>query len=244
MATSGKKGAETDAPQKRRPAFQVAGRFFALKNFKRLFLLGRDELVALAVDVDDFDLRIVFQVLAQLGDIDVHRAGVEVVVVDPDGFQGEVALQDFVGMRAEQRKEFVFLRGELAVFVADGKQLLLGVESEFSDVVEGAFLVFLSTYATQNSLNAEHELFHREGLGDVVVGTDFEAFDDVVLLRLCRQEDDGHFGVGLADFLGQRKTVFLRHHHVEHADVELTLQEGLEACLAVGTELGHVAFGL
>ena len=44
------------------------------------------------MDVNDLDLRIVLQVLAQLGDVDVHRTGIEVVVVDPDGLQGKVAL--------------------------------------------------------------------------------------------------------------------------------------------------------
>ena len=63
-----------------------------------LLLFRGDELVAFAVDIDDFYLRIVLQVLAQLGDVDIHRAGVEIVVVNPDGLQGEVALQNLVGM--------------------------------------------------------------------------------------------------------------------------------------------------
>ena len=37
-----------------------------------LLLLGSDELVALAVYVDDFNLVVVLQVLAQLGDVNVH----------------------------------------------------------------------------------------------------------------------------------------------------------------------------
>ena len=65
-------------------------------------ILGGDKLVALSVDIDDFYLFVVLQVLAQLGDIDIHGAGIEVVVVNPDGLQGEVTLQDLVGMRAEQ----------------------------------------------------------------------------------------------------------------------------------------------
>ena len=63
-----------------------------------LLLFRGDELVAFAVDIDDFYLRIVLQVLAQLGDVDIHRAGVEIVVVNPDGLQSEVALQNLVGM--------------------------------------------------------------------------------------------------------------------------------------------------
>ena len=67
-----------------------------------LFLVRDDEFVAFAVDVDDFNLRVVLQMLAQLGDINVHRACVEIVVVNPDGLQREVTLQNLVGVAAEQ----------------------------------------------------------------------------------------------------------------------------------------------
>ena len=48
------------------------------------------------MDIDDFDLIIVLQMLTQLGDIHIHRAGVEIVIVDPNGLQGKVALQDLI----------------------------------------------------------------------------------------------------------------------------------------------------
>ena len=37
-----------------------------------LLFLGCDEFVSLAMDVDDFNLAVGLQVLAQLGDIDIH----------------------------------------------------------------------------------------------------------------------------------------------------------------------------
>ena len=67
---------------------------------------GGDELVAFAVDVDDFDCGVFTQVLAELGDVDVHAAGVEVVVVDPDCFERLVAFEDFVDVGAEEAEEF------------------------------------------------------------------------------------------------------------------------------------------
>ena len=63
-----------------------------------LIFLWRDELIALAVNIDDFNLVIILQVLAQLGDVNVHRTSVEIVVVYPDGLQSKVALQYFVRM--------------------------------------------------------------------------------------------------------------------------------------------------
>ena len=108
------------------------------RQLATLVLIGDNELIALAVDVDDLDLVVVLQVLAQLRDIDIHRPGVEVVVVDPNGLERIVALQDLVGVGAEQGQQLVLLGGELGLLLADGEQLLQGVEGEAADVVERA----------------------------------------------------------------------------------------------------------
>ena len=71
------------------------------------------ELVALSMNVDDFDAWVILQMLAQLSDINVHRTCVEVVVVNPNGLQGEVTLQDLIGMSAKKTEEITFLRGQL-----------------------------------------------------------------------------------------------------------------------------------
>ena len=53
--------------------------------WKVLFFDPKDK--AAAVEVFDFDVGIFFQKLPQLGDIDIHGAGSEVVVVLPDDLQ-------------------------------------------------------------------------------------------------------------------------------------------------------------
>ena len=57
-----------------------------------LIFFRRDQFVTFPVDVDDFDVFIVLQVFAQLGNVDIHRACVEVIVINPNGLQGKVAL--------------------------------------------------------------------------------------------------------------------------------------------------------
>ena len=42
----------------------------------------------------------------QFGDIYVHTAGVEIIVIDPNGFQREISFQDFVYMSAKQAQQF------------------------------------------------------------------------------------------------------------------------------------------
>lgn len=54
-----------------------------------LFLryVGHDETVTSAVHVVDFYFRVILEQLAELGDVNIHATGVEIVVVHPDGFQ-------------------------------------------------------------------------------------------------------------------------------------------------------------
>ena len=63
------------------------------------------------MDVDDFDRGVFFEMLAQLGDVDVHRTGIEVIVVNPDSLEGIVALEDFVDMGAQQAQQLRLLGG-------------------------------------------------------------------------------------------------------------------------------------
>ena len=147
-------------------------------------------------------------------------------------------------MSTEKAEEFGFLSGELGDFVADEEHLLLGIESEFSDLIHGYFLAFLAFHAAQDGLDTEHELFHGEGLCDVVVGTDLESFENIVLKRFSSKENDGYFGVDGTDFLREGKTVFLGHHHVENADIVLSFEESLVSGFAVDKEVGVAAFGL
>ena len=48
-----------------------------------LGIVGSDQLIASAMYVDDLDLRIIFEKFAELGDIHIHAASVEIVVVNP-----------------------------------------------------------------------------------------------------------------------------------------------------------------
>ena len=75
--------------------------------------------------------------LAQFCDVDIHRTGIEIIVINPDGLQGEVTLQDLVGVAAEQGQQFVLLGGQFTLLVTDAEQLFLRVEGELSDMIEG-----------------------------------------------------------------------------------------------------------
>ncbi len=108
----------------------------------------------------------------------------------------------------------------------------------FTYLVHGNFFSFLTLDAAQDGLDAHGELFHGEGLGDVVVGAEFEAFEDVFLERLGGEEDDGHIGVECADFLASVKPSFLGIITSSTQMSYLPFEECLVAGFAVAVEVG------
>ena len=63
---------------------------------------GAHEFVALSVDVDDFHIGVIFEETAEFGDVDVHGTCLELSLFHPDGAKGIVALQNVVGILAEE----------------------------------------------------------------------------------------------------------------------------------------------
>ena len=196
------------------------------------------------MDVDDLHIGIAREVFTEFGDVNVHRASVEVVVVDPNLFERVVALENFVHMRAEQAEEFAFLGGELLRFAILCERLLLCIEEERTDGVLRAFTVTLATYTAQDSLNAEGQFFHRERLGEVVVGTDFEAFKHIFFECFSGQEHDGHLRVGHTNLFGKSETVFFGHHHVEDAEIVFATQKFAIAFFTIAAQHGVIALCL
>ena len=68
-------------------------------------IIRSNELVAFSVDIDDFNRIVFLQMLAELGDIHIHAARIEVVVINPDSLERKVTLQNLVGMSAEQAQQ-------------------------------------------------------------------------------------------------------------------------------------------
>ena len=122
--------------------------------------------------------------------------------------------------------------------------MLLCVECEVSDAIDRALLVFLSTHTAQYSLNTEHELFHGERFGDVVVSTYLESLEDILFQLLGGEENDRHVSISLSDFLCESETVFLRHHDIKDADIILLLHESAVSGFAIRIEFSTEAFSL
>ena len=147
-------------------------------------------------------------------------------------------------MSTEKSKKLILLGCQLGLLITDGKQLLLCIEGKLTDVVHGRFLGLLATYTAKDSLYTEHQFLHRERLGDIIVSTYLEAFQNILLQSLGSKEYDWQICRLLANLLSQGKAILLRHHHIEYGNIILVLGELLEACLTVRAQCCSKALGL
>ena len=97
--------------------------------------------------------------------------------------------------------------------------------------------------AAEQSADASNQLTRREGLDEVVVGTELEADDAVLDLALGGEHDDGNVG-GLADGTAHALAGEFGQHEVEDHEVERVLLELLHGALSVADPTHDVVLAL
>lgn len=193
-----------------------------------------NQLIADAPDIHDPHVGIGLELLAQLGDENVHAAGVEETVVAPKGNQNRLSAQHVVGVLHEHSEDLGLAIGEAFDLVADLKGLLGDPEGVTTDRIKVRTLVSRDgDGAAQQRLHANDQLGHVEGLLQVVVAAQLEAGHQVVGRRAGGQEQDRDLRIHLPDRAGQGETIHPGHHHVEHENVGFGLPEGVERRRAV-----------
>src|SRR6266849_456659 len=103
------------------------------------------------------------------------------------------------------------------------------------DIGEGiAVLLFRERLRSpQNGLHASEQFSDREGLGDVVIGAEFETHNLIHFLAARREHDDRNRGALRLQLLAHIQSAHAWHHHVEHHQVWGILQGQLEPFHAV-----------
>lgn len=109
------------------------------------------------------------------------------------------------------------------------------------DVSDGQQLGSLRFGDAQPRTDTGDELLGLERLRHIVVGTGFEAEDDIDGVGLRREHDDRHRG-DLADLPADFESVLAGKHQVEEHKVRVDLLEFFEGLVAGGTEEGLEAF--
>ena len=116
------------------------------------------------------------------------------------------------------------------------------VEGEVADFKDVLVWAFLGEGAAHGGVETSEELFHAEGLGDVIVGADFKTAEFVLFEVFGSEEDDGNVFVDLTDFLGDGEAVFLRHHDIEDAGIDVLVVEKGKSLVAVLSPYDGVTF--
>ena len=111
------------------------------------FTFDTQKQVLLIGDIDNFDGGVVLKVLAQLGDIYVHRAGVEVVIVNPDGLERVVAFICILDVMMP-KKDGLTLAQEIRTVNSEIPIIFLTAKSLKDDILEG-FKIGADDYITK-----------------------------------------------------------------------------------------------
>ena len=170
--------------------------------------------------------------MAQFGDEDVQASLVEEGVIAPEVEEDVAHVHHTVAVLAEAAQYFGLTVRQflLAAFVKE--ELAPDVELVTANRVEGGDFHFgccVGTGTAHQCLDAYDEFLHAEWFLQVVVGTQFEAFDNVVYGRAGSEENDRRTAVALPDAAYHFETVHAGHHDVGYHYVGMKFEKEAQA---------------
>src|SRR6266852_4643700 len=138
-------------------------------------------------------LRNWFEFLANPHNVSVHRARGRKILIAPDIVEQPVAAHRLPGMTQKMLQQLKLLTRKLHRLTTT--QDLVAAQVHV-DIAEGiAVLLFRERLCpSQNGLHASEQFSDREGLGDVVIGSEFETHNLIHFLAARRKHDDGNRG--------------------------------------------------
>ena len=86
-----------------------------------------------------------------------------------------------------------------------------------------------SAHTAAERLHPGQQLTDAERLGHIVIGTDGQAADLILLLPLGAQDDNADLLIGAADGLAEREAIHARQHHVQNGRIAAGLLSPAEA---------------
>src|SRR5919112_4061621 len=186
--------------------------------------------------VDEFGVPgVALYLLAEVADVDVHRAFVAEFVA-PHPAQQRAAREYPAGTGGQSHQQFELGVGEVDLFTIGRHPAAGKVDPE---PVVGQFVGPLARRyrgPAHDRPDARHQLPDGERLGDVVVCPELEPHDPVYLVIAGGQHDDGHVALR-PDPPYDLRAVELGEHDVEHNQVRLERLERFQSDLAVTSDL-------
>ena len=173
----------------------------------------------------------------------VDGALVALEVVPEDLLHELHARVDAAGIAGEGRKQLELGGGQVDLLPLDHDLVSRDVNHEVTEVEHLELRLGLGVSAAEQGAHAGDELARREGLDEVVVGTQLEADDAILDLALGGEHDDGHVR-GLADGAADALAGELGEHQVEDDEVERVLLELLDGALPIAHPAHDVVLSL
>src|SRR5579871_426851 len=139
----------------------------------------------------------------------------------------------------EGGEQFEFERRQLDRLSLAPQLATLEIDLDFAEGV--AIGLVFAAGAAQQSFHAGSELAGAEGLGHVIVGSEFEAHHYLRLLRLGGQHENGSAQAVAPELAADFKTILSGKHDVEQNQIEGTFARAAGGNQAVGDRLDFVA---
>src|ERR671916_377620 len=201
------------------PPVVEASSLLAFRRKSRSGLLPEDRSLAENISdtprgVDEFGVPgIALYLLAEVADVDVHRAFVAELVA-PHPAQQRAAREHPAGTGGQGDQQLEFGIGEVDLFTVGRHPAAGKVDPE--PVVGQLVGALAGRYRrpAHDRPDARHQLPHSERLGHVIVSPELESDDPVYLVVAGREHDDGHVALG-ADPPYYLRAVELGEHDVE-----------------------------
>ena len=236
-ARSARKSTASRAPDK--SARKVSASF--QKNLRRTCL------EQIACTADGFQVQGIFRVrfnfFAEAADVNVHAARCDEAVGAPDGVEELIAGEHAVGTRGQVVEQAKFERAERDGLSGMADAIGSRVDSKAADF-DDARGVNGWLGATEQGFDAGDEFAGAEGLGDVIIGAHFEAYDAVGFVAARGEHQDGKTveGFVLADFAADVQAGHFREHEIEQEKIGRCFLERREAAGTVEGGIDLKAF--
>ena len=147
-------------------------------------------------------------------DVDRTRIDGFCIFVTPDLAEEFGTRNGMVAVVPEVFKNFNFLAGECQLFCTAHARVFTEVHAEVAGN-KLAFIFHRLAATAEHCFDTCKEHRYGERLRDVVVGTELETVDDIVIGILCRKDDDREALVLFANLVANGKAVHAREHEVQ-----------------------------
>jgi len=108
----------------------------------RADLYSFDEFEAFAVNGENIEPVVFFQIFTKFCNINIHASGIEITIIAPDDLQGGTPIQGLIFILAQKLEQVGFLGGKFHFLAVGSQHLVIEIKDEVTDM-EGIVFIFI-----------------------------------------------------------------------------------------------------